>query len=295
MTTTATVNTNNAAQQFEEQGFVILPRLLNAEVVAGVRREMEGWVDRLALQLVEESINEALYENEPFDTRLIRIIENCPDRMVREIRSELHLPGMFGLFFDPRLLDLVETLLGPEIRLYPNYTVRPKLPEMALTQVPWHQDAALTAAGHHGSDPDSGDLTVEQLRMINVWSPLVPAQKENGCMQFISATHKLGIVAHEEKDFGYMEIAEAELKPRLKDAIDIELDPGDVVLFSNLLFHVGQPNQAKTIRWSCDWRYQDATQSTMRTEKGHLARSQSNPDSTVRGAEHWATLSLHSA
>ncbi len=296
MTTTTTVSTalNNQdlAKQFNDQGYVILKQWIDTKIVEGTRNALSGWVDQLAHQLVNEGVNDTLYADEPFETRLVRVVSGCPHRMVREIRKELHWPQMFGLFFNAKILDVVEALLGPEIRLYPNYTVRPKLPEMAITQVPWHQDAAFTASGHHGSDPNAGDLKADQLRMVNAWSPLVPAYKINGCMQFIPKSHKLGIVPHEKKAFEYLEITPEALAPRLKDAINIELDPGDVVLFSNMMFHVGQPNLAKSIRWSCDWRYQDATQSTMRTEKGHLARSTRDPKAVVRNATHWASLSF---
>lgn len=56
----------------------------------------------------------------------------------------------------------------------------------------------------------------------------------------------------------------------------------------NLLFHQGLPNRADTIRWSLDWRYQDATQPTLRAEAGHLARSHAYPDQVVRDAADWA-------
>ncbi len=82
------------------------------------------------------------------------------------------------------------------------------------------------------------------------------------------------------------------LEPRLAEAVDVECDPGDVVLFSNLLFHMGQDNMSDTVRWSADWRYQDATQSTMRSQRGHLARSKANPDQVVQSARQWAQLSF---
>ena len=211
--------------------------------------------------------------------------------MPSHLRSELHWPGMFALFFDRQLLDIVENLLGAEIRLYPNYTVRPKLPDHSATQVLWHQDAGYTASGKHGDDPNADSMTVDQLRMINVWSPLVPARPENGCMQFIPKSHLLGVVSHATKEY-YLEIVEHELQPRLNDAVDIAVDPGDVVMFSNMLFRMGRPNRSHIVRWSCDWRYQDATQSTMRSNRGHIARSRSNPSAAVRDPEHWASLSF---
>ena len=39
-------------------------------------------------------------------------------------------------------------------------------------------------------------------------------------------------------------------------AVDVSCEPGDVVVFSNLLFHRGGHNTSKIVRWSLDWRYQ---------------------------------------
>jgi len=145
--------------------------------------------------------------------------------------------------------------------------------------VNWHQDGGYTQG------------EVETLRMVNVWTPLVPASVENGCMQFVPGTHKLGVVPHEKRAV-YLEIAPDYLDPRRAQAVDIELNPGDVVLFHNLLFHQGLPNRSDKIRWSVDWRYQDATQDTQRRFRGHIARSRSHPDSAVSSAEAWAERSF---
>ena len=37
-------------------------------------------------------------------------------------------------------------------------------------------------------------------------------------------------------------------------AITLECDPGDVIFFSNLLFHRGGNNEENIVRWSADWR-----------------------------------------
>jgi len=271
--------------QFEDQGYVILKQTLPAKVTSDVRGELEQFVERLAQKLQTDGLIQDTLDNEPFETRLYRLIEHHMDKAPTTLRTELHWPGMFGLFFNREVLDLAEALLGSEIRLYPNYSVRPKLPDHKATEVLWHQDAGYTAMGMHGADP-AATITAAELRMVNVWSPLVPARVANGCMQFIPGTHKLGVVEHVDRPY-YLEIVEQEIAPRLNDAVDIELDPGDVVLFSNLLFHRGQPNRTKTIRWSCDWRYQDATQSTLRTHNGHLARSNARPTEIISSPEAW--------
>jgi hypothetical protein len=276
---------------FADQGYAILRGFFPPEVVEGVRAELEKWVEERARQLREEGLVEDELQEEPFARRLARLYAGCPEKAPHILRRELHWRGMYGLFFYPGLLDLVEQFLGPEIRLYPNYSVRPKLPEHAPTEVLWHQDAGYTASGMHGRDESAPDLKVEELRMVNVWAPLVPARRENGCMQFIPGTHKIGLAPHERRQY-YLEIAQSEIEPRLGQAVDIVCDPGDVVIFSNMLFHRGLPNRSPMVRWSCDWRYQDARQSTLRQERGHLARSQAHPEQAVQSAEQWASLSF---
>ena len=284
--TDETLDAERFRAMFDEHGYVILKGFLEAGVVADARTEMSRLVDQHARKLRDEGRVPDLMTDEPFETRLYKLYENNLDVAPTLFRPELHLAGTFGVFFHPRLLDVVELVLGSEVRLYPNYTVRPKLPDWEGTLVLWHQDGAYTDLHHRAG---AGDVDV--LAMVNVWSPLVPARTDNGCMQFVPGTHKLGVVPHEERQH-YLEIAADELSPRVGQAVDVELDPGDVVLFHNLLFHQGLPNHAKTIRWSMDWRYQDATQSTLRPENGHLARSNSHPTDIVKTAEQWANLTF---
>jgi ectoine hydroxylase-related dioxygenase (phytanoyl-CoA dioxygenase family) len=274
-----TADLGRLRQQFERQGYFILRGFFEQEMLQAARPELSTLVDQHAARLLAEGKIADAMASEPFETRLARLYENCLTEAPKLFRRELHLPGLFPLFFHPRLLDLIEAFLGPEIRLYPNYSVRPKLPEWQGTLVLWHQDGGYT----------SGE--VEALRMINCWAPLVPTRVENGCMRFIPGTHRLGVVPHEQRPH-YLEIAQEYLEPRLDQAVPIEVDPGDVVLFHNLLFHQGLPNHSRTIRWSLDWRYQDATQPTMRAERGHIARSRRDPASAVRSEEEWAGLSF---
>lgn len=274
-------------QSFNEDGYVILRGLLEPEVLRGARDEMAGLVDELVSRWITAGKIRKAWKEEPFETRLFRVVENCLQDAPNQFREELHRPGLFPVFFHPRVLDAVEKFLGNEIRLYPNYTARPKIPEWEGTQVLWHQDGGYTEHLTGGSE----GAAVKTMRMINVWAPLVPANVANGCMQFIPGTHKLGIVPHVPKKH-YLEVASEFLAPRINQAVNIELDPGDVVLFHNLLFHQGLPNQTKKIRWSLDWRYQDATQSTLRKENGHIARSRSHPELAVQNAVQWASLSF---
>jgi ectoine hydroxylase-related dioxygenase (phytanoyl-CoA dioxygenase family) len=268
-------------KQFETDGYIILKNVLPPSTVESVKKELQATVDQHADVLLHQRRNLSLLENEPFETRFHKLYAKCMDVAPSSLRGDaLHKPGYFPMLFDSKVLDIVETILGPEIRIYPNYTVRPKFPDDPKTLVLWHQDAAYT-------DQVKTAEGVDNLKMVNVWSPLVPATVENGCMQFIPGTHKLGLVPHVQKQY-YLEIAPDQLEPRLAQAVDIELDPGDIVLFSNLLFHVGRPNKTDKIRWSLDWRYQDAAQPTLRAAEGHIARSRKNPNLAIKNSAQWA-------
>lgn len=268
-----------AQAQFAEQGYLILRGFLTPAILDEARTSINALVDGYAEQLVTTGKRSDRLTGESFPTRLLKLYEQHIEDAPVLFRPQLHLAGLFPLFFNPALLDIVETLLGGEIRLYPNYSVRPKYPDLAATEVLWHQDGGYT-------EGNVGDL-----RMVNVWTPFVPARVANGCMQFIPGTHKLGPVPHERRQY-YLEIASAVLDAHRDRAINIELDPGDIVLFHNLLFHRGLPNHSPEIRWSADWRYQDATQPTLRKENGHLARSRQQPAAAVQSAAQWTSLSF---
>ena len=280
------VATSVALAKFDTLGYVVLPNFLPLESVAMARRGLARLVDQCAGDLRAAGRIRNTFQDSPFEERLFHLYEGCPEEAPSFWRAELHLAELFDVFFHQPLLDVVERLIGPEIRLYPNYTVRPKLPDHPQTLVLWHQDGGYTEHWHKAADGD-----VSELGMINAWTPLVPATVQNGCLQFIPGSHRLGLLPHEQREH-YLEIARETLDKIEGEAVALELNPGDVVLFHNLLCHRGLPNQSSTIRWSADWRYQRADQPTLRVEQGHLARSQQFPHQVIRNSAAWAAESF---
>ncbi len=274
------------AEELDEIGFTIWRGVIGQDIVEGVREACTELVDRAARKLLAAGEIDDVLADEPFETRIAKLYRGERKQTLRLFRADLHLRQMFPLLFHERLLDVAETMLGGELRLYPNYSVRQKMPEVEGQVVMWHQDAGYTERDHApGQDEELGVL-----RMMNIWTPLVPATVENGCMQMVPGSHKLGPVGHDRVTPGALKIVPEVLEPLLPTAVDIELDPGDIVMFSNLMFHQGLPNHSKIVRWSVDWRYQDAAQSTMRENRGHIARSRADPSSAVQSAEEWAAL-----
>src|SRR5262245_53802209 len=90
-----------SVERFSDQGYVILPNFLDPQVIADVRRDVQTVSDLHIRQLFSQGKITQTFDSEPFDTRLIRVYEECEDDIPTTFRSELHYAGMFGLFFHP--------------------------------------------------------------------------------------------------------------------------------------------------------------------------------------------------
>ena len=158
--------------------------------------------------------------------------------------------ALFDLWVEPEILDVVEALIGPEIQFNGDFWVRPKLPDEQQTTLPWHQDS--------GYMPDTADH-----RLLTLWMPLVDTNAENGTLQFLPGSQKMGIQDHATQSGSFRTTA---FDPAADAEIDIvAMSPGDFVLFDNLVFHRSTVNRADTVRWSIDFRY-----SPVGTPMGHL-------------------------
>ena len=318
-------------EHFNKYGYCILRDVFEAKVLEEARKGCEELVDELATRLILKNCISDVCRNSKFDTRLIELCKNCPDQLPNLFRKELHRKQFFPLLCHPKVLRVVRRLLNPDvdaIRIYPNYSCRPKT-ESPIHDVVWHQDAGLRADGGPNTAPIDERLDAFGIgNVVNCWAPLVKVTKENGAMKFLKGSHHRGIMKHKllgsyngcsengevlsNKGTGANVIQESQdvpagtyktgvdpdlIRDELKDAIDIECSPGDLVLFKNLLIHCGGVNSTSKIRWSFDWRFQDASKNTFRKERGHIVsvkRDPSNENSRYipLSPKQWANLEL---
>ena len=82
---------------------------------------------------------------------------------------QARLAGLYDIATDPRILDLVEDLMGPDILCWASAVLskRPQDPKA----VPWHQDASFWA--------------LSPARTVTVWLAIDDADGENSAMRFI--------------------------------------------------------------------------------------------------------------
>ena len=97
---------DQAHETFDQQGYVILRGFFEQEILHNARFELEKLVDQHAERLMAEGKITDPLEDEPFETRLARLYKTCLDEAPKNFRRELHLAGLFDLFFHPHLLDV---------------------------------------------------------------------------------------------------------------------------------------------------------------------------------------------
>ena len=88
-------------------------------------------------------------------------------------------------------------------------------------------------------------------QLISVMVALTPANKENGCLQVIKGSHKLGRVNHGfsgEQVGADMTMVNNALKTM--DLVYCELEPGDALFFHSNLLHRSEANLSDHPRWS---------------------------------------------
>lgn len=264
---------------YDREGYLVLPRLLTDADLAPARAAMEHKVDLIADELYADGLVTNRRESAPFATRLARLFDGLTEaHFLRYGRSwRDRLPGYFHLMSNPKILDAVESLIGPEIFANPVYNTRPKVPGVAAGAVPWHQDKSYWPGAR--SNP-----------VITVWIPLVDATQENGCLQIWPRTHRsdlLSFHAEVRTGTGYTEIDDEHLVRARREAVGLPLAAGGAILFNDRCVHRSTPNHTDHVRWSVDLRYQPTDQDPMPQHgAGFLARSRRYPE-RVATLEDW--------
>ena len=88
-------------------------------------------------------------------------------------------------------------------------------------------------------------------QLISVMVALTVANKENGCLQVIKGSHKLGRVNHGfagEQVGADMEMVNHALKTM--ELVYVELQPGDTLFFHSNILHRSEANLSEKPRWS---------------------------------------------
>lgn len=281
---------------FEEEGYLVVRQLLDpAKDLAPILQEYEGVLDRLVRELYAKGEISSLYDDRPFGERLISVYQasgkvhdqyfdfSLPKADVKPDTPFWAGPGVFMAMRNDKLLDAVESLIGPEIFSNPVQHVRMKPPEhltpkkengqVQLGKTPVHQDNGVVT-------PDA-----DETQMLTVWFPLTTATVKHGCLCVWPGSHRKGLLDHCPTDIGLG--IPGKLLGGSK-AVPMPMEPGDVLFMHKLTVHASFSNNSDELRMSFDLRYNPIGQPTGRTYfPGFVARSRQFPETELRDATSW--------
>jgi len=147
----------------------------------------------------------------------------------------------FGLFTrSERMVDAAQTLLGEGEVCHFHSKLMQKEPKTGGAWE-WHQD--------YGYWYKNGFLYPDA--MFSIMTALTEATEQNGCLQVLKGSHKMGRFEHlfaGEQQGADMPFVEEALK--MCEKVYVELNPGDILFFHSNLLHMSEANLSDKPRWS---------------------------------------------
>jgi hypothetical protein len=285
--------------QFEADGFLVVERLLDAADLEPLEREYEQLLDATCRELFRERRIDSDFAQMNFGERFARTVASCPDTIdgfnislplingkVDPLTYRAHFcPALFHLQRNARILDVVESVIGPEIASSPVQQMRIKPPQDSVGEAniahsnvgitTWHQDTVAVL-------PEAEDTA-----QVTVWIAVTDADQDNGCLVSIPGSHREGSHPHEAGAIAR--------EPTVPDSIiagrrgkPLPVERGGIILFHRHNIHSSLPNRSDRLRWSLDLRYHPIGQPSGRPAfPGFIARSRRDPASELRDAKAW--------
>ncbi len=158
-------------------------------------------------------------------------------------KAKLHTVMMSPLAMatDPRVLDVVEALIGPDILLYDvTYIIKEPHTE---SHVSWHQDLT-----YWGLSDDA---------QVSMWLALSPATATSGCMRMIPSSHTGGMIEHERINDTSNVLFQGQTVKGVSeaDAVMCPLAPGEASFHHGWTLHASMPNRSDDRRIGLNVQY----------------------------------------
>ena len=150
-------------------------------------------------------------------------------------RPQDDIYGMFSR--NERVVKNVEAILGAEVYLYSAKMIMKNAREGGAWE--WHQD--------FGYWYNNGCLAPD---MMSIYVALDKATRENGCLQVLKGSHRLGRLNHiRENDQTNVELEHLQAALKRFELVYVEMEMGDALVFDGNLLHRSDANRTDTYRW----------------------------------------------
>jgi ectoine hydroxylase-related dioxygenase (phytanoyl-CoA dioxygenase family) len=206
-------------EQYHRDGFLVFEELFRPHEVAGLLSHLEDLVLKRVPcpEGIRMQVEPAVQRGEASAA--------SPMERLRKVEGLVeHEEAFTRLAADSRVLDVMQDLIGPDIKLFRDALMM-KPPRHGSAK-PYHQDSA-----YWQIDPPD---------LVSVWMALDDATLENGCMRVIPGSHASGVLEH--KHLQDYQVDEAELDT--SHEVAVPLKSGGCLFFHSLLLHATAPNHS---------------------------------------------------
>ena len=201
-----------ALAEYDEAGFTVFRDVIDRDLI-GEASDHVAWLQEQHPDLGGEELGHTLLAHDPFWVRLIS---------------------------DPRLLDIAETFIGPDIALFASHYI--SKPPFTGKPVFWHQDGVY--------------WPLEPMKVVTLWLSVDESNTDNGCLRVVPGSHKMDFKMHVE-NLREANVLGSEIAVDVdeKDAYDIVLHPGDVDVHHPNIIHGSDANTSPNRRCGLTIRY----------------------------------------
>ncbi len=209
-------------EQFETDGYVIARNVLDADLMAEARDHVFWLLDRNP-GVAPEQLHAHLALQDPFWIRLVS---------------------------DPRLLDLAEQFIGPNIALFSTHYIC-KAPFTGAA-VLWHQDGSY--------------WPLDPMDVVTFWLAVSETDPGNGCLRIIPRTQHLDLQEMKE-NLSVANVLNSSIDDSFVDessAVDCFMKPGDVEIHHPNVIHGSNANTGDRWRMGLTIRYIPTTTRILR-------------------------------
>ena len=166
------------------------------------------------------------------------LLERHPELRADELGHELARddPFWYRLVSDPRLVDIAEIFIGPDVALFATHYIC-KEPGVGRA-VPWHQDG--------------GYWPLEPMDVVSLWLAVSDSTRANGCLKLVPGSHTTRLMDMVPTNRDEVLPLEIPVAVDERDAVAIELAPGDVSVHHPNIVHGSDANTSTSWRRGLD-------------------------------------------
>ena len=214
----ATPCTHQDKQKFNEDGFLVARQLFSLQEINSV----------MAYAKSDSVLQQAAYNKK----------DGAGGQSKLTVNNELNNTPYSAIVQSERVAGTMSQLLDDEVYHY-HHKMMLKEPRVGGAWQ-WHQD--------YGYWYNNGCLFPD---MASCLIALDQATKENGCLQVIRSSHRMGRIDHGKTgEQTTADLARVDAALQRMELVYCELNPGDAIFFHGNLLHRSDQNKSEMPRWS---------------------------------------------